>query len=155
MREPCPRSLVTWALVLGFGLGACDDARSPAATGEESPLRLEIVDGDAQAGPQGRLLMDCLLVRVVDAGGRPVEGVPVEWSVVSGGGKIGGKRHASDPAGLACGQFTLGPEPGENVARATVEGGASVTFTATGFPPGTGEPGLTRSAVPARGSRTR
>jgi hypothetical protein len=58
----------------------------------------------------------------------------VEWEVVAGGGSVSGKRHETDAEGLAAGNFTLGPDPGKHVARATVHDSLGIEFTAFAFP---------------------
>jgi hypothetical protein len=37
--------------------------------------------------------------------------------------------------GLAAGNFTMGPEPGENIARAVVQNSLEIEFTAFALPP--------------------
>lgn len=115
-------------------LAACA-ADPPAGLGDEAadatgaPV-LARVSGDSQAGEAGRLLAEFLVFRVTDPAGRPLAGLRVEWEVVTGGGQVSGKRHETDVMGLAAGNFTLGPEPGKNVARATLADGHAIEFTA-------------------------
>jgi hypothetical protein len=120
---------------------ACDEGPTggPADTAA-TVLSLSIVSGDSQIGETGRLLEDFLVFRVTDAAGRPVTGIRVEWEVVAGGGRVSGKRHDTDVEGLAAGNFTLGPEPGENVARAVVRDSFAIEFTALARPPSPDEP---------------
>ncbi|HYO45858.1 MAG TPA: hypothetical protein VEY33_04135 [Gemmatimonadota bacterium] len=115
---------------------ACDEGPTgdPADTAA-TVLWLSIVSGDSQIGDTGRLLEDFLVFRVTDAAGRPVAGIRVEWEVVAGGGQVSGKRHETDIEGLAAGNFTLGPEPGEHVARALVRDSLAIRFTAFARPP--------------------
>ena len=54
---------------------------------------------------------------------------------VAGGGAVSGKRHDTDLAGLAAGNFTLGSGPGEHVARARVQDSLAVEFTAFAVEP--------------------
>lgn len=119
----------------------CDEGSSGAPTDFAVPaLSLTSVSGDSQVGEPGRLLERFLVFRVTDAAGRPVPRLPVEWEVVTGGGRVSGKRHDTDLEGLAAGNFTLGLEPGEHVARATVRDSLSITFTAFALPILPGEP---------------
>jgi hypothetical protein len=68
---------------------------------------------------------------------------------MAGGGKVSGRRHETDAAGLAAGNFTLGPDPGEHVARAFVHASLAIEFTAFAIPASPGElPAENRS--PAR-----
>ena len=72
-----------------------------------------------------------LSVKVVNSNNIPLRGVPVTWSVVSGGGSISAQGPTSI-AGIATAKFTLGNTAGVNSAQASVTGVAAVTFTATG-----------------------
>lgn len=75
-------------------------------------------------------------VLVTDAYDNPVQGVPVTFSVASGGGSITGASATSDASGVATvGSWTLGVTAGANTLRATSAGlaGSPVTFTATGL----------------------
>jgi hypothetical protein len=140
------RSIATVAAAL-LGVAACQEGTPTETSGESSTrLALAAVSGDSQTGEVGRLLEEFLVFRVVDPGGRPMAGLRVEWEVVAGGGSVSGKRHETDAAGLAAGNFTLGPEPGENVARAIVRDSLAIAFIAFAIPasPG-GSPTESRS----------
>jgi hypothetical protein len=113
------------------GTAACQEGTPTGASGESSPrLALATVSGDSQTGEVGRLLEEFLVFRVVDPEGRPMAGLRVEWEVAEGGGSVSGKRHETDATGLAAGNFTLGPDPGEHVARAVVHDSLGIEFTA-------------------------
>jgi hypothetical protein len=128
------RSIATMAATL-VGLAACGNESPTDLSGDSSVgLNLTTVSGDSQAGVVGRLLEEFLVFRVTDSAGQPVVGLRVEWEVVAGGGSVSGKRHETDAEGLAAGNFTLGPEPGRHVARATVHDTLGIEFTATAFP---------------------
>jgi hypothetical protein len=122
------------------GLAACGDG-VPTDAPEDSlvAVTLATVRGDSQTGEVGRLLEEFLVFRVTDPDGQPVDGLRVEWEVMAGGGKVSGKRHETDTAGLAAGNFTLGPEPGEHVARAVVHDSLAIEFTAFANPVSPGE----------------
>ncbi len=129
------------AVLVLLGLAACRDGGPAGGPAEPLPsLGVTVVSGDSQVGPPERLLADFLVLRVTDQEGRPVAGLPVAWMVVSGEGKVSGKRHDTDLEGLAAGNFTLGPRPGEHVARARVADSVVVDFTAFAVPPGPNEP---------------
>ena len=129
------------AVLILLGLAACRDGTPAGGPTEPLPsLAVEVVSGDSQIGPPERLLADFLVLRVTDREGRPVADLPVAWVVVSGGGKVSGKRHDTDVDGLAAGNFTLGPHPGEHVARAHVADSLAVEFTAFAVTPGPDEP---------------
>ena len=60
-----------------------------------------------------------VLFRVTDRFGAPIANALTQWTVVSGGGRVslGGER--TDPWGVGFANLVLGPEPGENIFRAT------------------------------------
>lgn len=125
----------TIAIVAAFLGLACEEG-PPTDTTPDSPgsIALATVSGDSQVGEPGRLLQEFLVFRVTDRTGAPITGMRVEWEIVSGGGKVSGKRHETDAAGLAAGNFTLGPEPGDQVARGVVRDSLSIAFTAFALP---------------------
>lgn len=71
------------------------------------PARVEPVEGNGQRGVVGEPLPAPLIVRVADASGAGVPGVPIEFVVVSGGGTVTGEAE-TDAAGRARGEWTLG-----------------------------------------------
>ena len=134
-RATALRSTIAVLAAIPCPFAACDDGSTGAPTDAAVPaLSLTSVSGDSQVGEPGRLLERFLVFRVTDAAGRPVPRLPVEWEVVAGGGRVSGKRHDTDLEGLAAGNFTLGPDPGEHVARATVRDSLSIVFTAFAQP---------------------
>ena len=142
------RTIATLAASL-VGVAACEDGPPTDTTADPSAsIALVTVSGDSQVGATGRLLEEFLVFRVTDGAGAPVTGLRVEWEIVSGGGKVSGKRHETDAAGLAAGNFTLGPEPGEHTARAIVRDSLAIAFTAFALPPSPEEPATARSARP-------
>jgi hypothetical protein len=90
--------------------------------------------GDNQTAVQGTNVATQPTVRVTDAGGNPVPGAAVTFTVINGGGSITGANQVTDALGLASvGSWTLGIGA-PNTLRATVTGtgiaGNPVTFTA-------------------------
>lgn len=129
-------------------MAACGDGSPTDPTPDASAsIALVTVSGDSQVGQAGRLLEEFLVFRVTDGRGAPVTGLRVEWEVVSGGGKVSGKRHETDAAGLAAGNFTLGPGLGEHVARAVVHDSLVIEFTAFATPPSPEGPAASISAL--------
>lgn len=142
------RIIATLAASL-VGVAACGDGPpTDAAADLPTSLALVAVSGDSQVGEPGRLLQQFLVFRVTDGAGVPVTGMRVEWDIVSGGGKVSGKRHETDAVGLAAGNFTLGPELGKHVARAVVRDSLAVEFTAFAVPVSPEEPAAAGSALP-------
>ena len=84
-----------------------------------------------------------LLTQVFDDRGNPVEGVPVTYRAVSGGGSFAGAETVTEVTngqGIASATFTLGPQPGigVNLVEAGFEGlpELPVVFAITGVMPG-------------------
>jgi hypothetical protein len=97
-------------------------------------LRLQVASGNGQQGTAGTRLANPITVKVLDGNGGAVGGIPVDFSVTGGGGSLSTSRAVSNAAGLAAAEWTLGPSPGPNGARAAISGltAQAVTFTATG-----------------------
>jgi len=83
-------------------------------------LSLRYLSGDGQSGRAAALLPAPLVVGVEDAGGRPVAGVEVSFTVTAGGGfadDVGTTPTAAtfntttDPSGIARADWLLGPDP--------------------------------------------
>jgi Tol biopolymer transport system component len=76
-----------------------------------------------------------LRVRVTDAVGNGVAGMPVTFTVTAGGGTIASAPAATDTAGVAASEvWTLGPDSGEQHVQAS-SGSASTSFTAFAIQP--------------------
>lgn len=129
---------VVGTVMVGLG-AACRDDQGPG----ESPLVIEkpaTKSGDEQTGPVGVALGNPLRV-FITRDGEPVEGVDVSWTAGQGG-SIGDPTE-SDELGIATSVWTLGPQIGDHVANAAVEGAdnSPLTYTATatqGTGPGPG-----------------
>lgn len=131
--------------MVGLALWGCAGGEDAAPTGPAGPdLGIAIVSGDGQNGLVGTSLSGFLVVRVRVAGVEPAEGVPVEWSVVQGGGALSLKGPRTDREGLAAAVLFLGERPGVQVIRAALESGAEVLFTAHALSP---EPPLDRARL--------
>jgi alpha-tubulin suppressor-like RCC1 family protein len=135
------RKHTTATLVATLGLVAfIVGCRGEASTGSsnipssEFAAGLRLQTGDVQSGPLAEALPQALTVRVVDAGGEPVQGASVTWSVLSGGGTVNPPTGVSNAQGLVSTTWTLGPALGANSVRAYLTRGYkldSATFTAT------------------------
>lgn len=86
-------------------LAACGGG-SGASSQPASALR--VVAGGAQAGVVGQVLANPILVRVVDAQDRPVQGQLVNFRVTSGGGSVFAGSSISNAQGLVQERWTLG-----------------------------------------------
>lgn len=93
---------------------------------------IEMLEGSQQTGTVGLPLPAGLVVGVTDDTGEPVEGVSVSWSAQDGG-TLSAATATTNAAGRASVQWTLGSEPGQQTATASVSGlqGSPVTFVAT------------------------
>jgi len=116
----------TFAALFAGLLLACE------ATKPLVPYNVAATSGDAQTDTVARVLPVPLVVTVLGEGGNPASGVPVMWTVQSGGGSVGATT-VTDAAGQASATWTLGPIAGAQTVRAGA-GGGSVTFTATALP---------------------
>jgi adhesin/invasin len=136
------RTAVAWRLGDSLGLAqatATVDAGTlifTALVEHGTPERVEIVAGNGLTGPVGGALADSLAVRVSSASGN-IAGVPVDWTVLAGGGAIEPARGVTDAHGIARARWTLGPAVGAvHSVRAAVAGLPPLPFTATGVTAG-------------------
>ena len=104
-----------------------------------SPDSVFAVSGNNQNGNLGEYLSQPIKVKVVDSWGNPEKGVPVYFSVISGGGSVDNLKVNTDASGFAFTNWKLGTIGGvEQKVEATVKNGSGaqiasspVTFTAT------------------------
>ena len=100
-----------------------------------SPTTIAANSVTTQSATAGTSVATPPSVKVTDAGGNPVTGVSVAFSVFSGGGSMAPLTVATNASGIATvTSWTLGNVAGANSVRATVSGlaGSPVTFSATG-----------------------
>ena len=109
---------------------------------------LQRTGGHGQTGTVGKPLPEPVVVRVLDNTGTPMEGVPVSWTVTSGGSFVAG--NGSSPAhsagsttssvtltnadGTSQTTWTLGTNSGEQSLEASVEGVSPVVIAAKANP---------------------
>lgn len=97
-----------------------------------TPVLIEKTAGDNQTGPVNRAVAVAPQVKVSDAAGVGVAGVPVTFAVASGGGAVVIGDVVTGTNGTATvGAWILGTTPGTNTLTASVTGLTPVTFTAT------------------------
>ena len=99
----------------------------------QEPASLEAVSGDGQAARPGAVLPEPVVVRAVDAGGAPVEGVTVAFAAGEGHGTADPAEVATDTAGLARTVWTLGDAAGMQTLAASVADGPSAEIAARGL----------------------
>ena len=80
---------------------------------------LSKVSGDAQSSAVGDTLTTPFVVTVMDASGKPMQGVPVTFVITIGGGRLRPTTIETDARGSAQTILTLGQRPGRNTVRAT------------------------------------
>jgi len=114
------------AIVSGVGQA---EFTAIAAAGTASEIR--IISGNNQSGQAGTPLGSGLVVRLLDDSENPVGGVPVTWSVVSGGGSVSPSSVVTGADGQATTAWTLGPGTGQQAVDASAPGAGSVRFVAT------------------------
>jgi adhesin/invasin len=87
------------------------------------------VSGDNQSAAPNGILPSPLAVRVLDPTGKPVVGVPVFFSVTSGGGIISITNTSTDANGTARTTWRVGPTAGDNTVTviAKDDKGAQIT----------------------------
>ena len=96
-------------------------------------------------------LDNLLIAEVRDNRHRPLAGVPVTFTVISGGGTLSATSATTDANGRAESRLTLGPDTGTNRVSASVEGiSESVTFSDVPELPVTIPDSNLRAAIEAR-----
>lgn len=127
---------IALALALGpaLGLAGCEDLLQEPDSGIAlAPVRLEVDAGDGQTGAPGRALPAPLRVRILDAEGRPISRMWVEWTADAGSGRATPRNTFTDADGIAETTWTLGPGAGKQELRANI-GQAGLVFRATAAP---------------------
>jgi alpha-tubulin suppressor-like RCC1 family protein len=113
-------------MALAFAATACNP--ESATTGpsglssKDFAANLRLVSGDQQLGPLAAALALPIVVRVVDAGGQPVQGATVSFSVRAGGGSVNPAANISGADGLVSATWTMGTTLGENKVAALLSG---------------------------------
>ncbi|HEX6368769.1 MAG TPA: Ig-like domain-containing protein [Longimicrobium sp.] len=140
--DPLGRAGIRWTLPEASGehtVTASAAGQQVVFTARLGP-RLRVVFGGGFIGLPGTRTFPGPTVRVEQANGQPVSGVPVTFTVTAGGGGVapdltrpytGSTTVASDGLGHASASFRLGPSPGLNTLTMTAPGYASATLTDT------------------------
>jgi hypothetical protein len=114
-------------LLIAAGSLTCS---SDLAAPKPQPSALVRVAGDGQLGRVNQMLPVSLIVQVKDAGGQPLEGIAVDWTV-TGGGRASKASALSGADGRAAVQWVLGGTVGQQTTTASAAGLPPVLFTAT------------------------
>ena len=106
-------------------------ARFSASSMDLPPSSIRIEDGDEQVGIIGSPLPNSLVVVVLDERDDPVQGITVQFEVISGDATVMASSDTTDSLGKARAQVILGMDPGNIGLQATVSSiGAVVNFVA-------------------------
>jgi hypothetical protein len=126
--------------VAGANLVTATAAGLPAATftatavaGPAATMTKTAGDGQTYIARNGLLVRP--EVRVADAHGNPVQGVPVTFAVTGGGGNISSTPVNTGADGRAAGGFWVVGPPGPQTLAASAPGVPQVTFAATALDP--------------------
>ncbi len=101
-----------------------------ATTAVTDGAQLVIRSGAGQSGTVGQLLGAPFVVAVQDRAGQGIPGVPITFTVRTGGGQLSTVTLLTDAQGQASSHLTLGTQAGGNAVEARAAGLASVFFTA-------------------------
>lgn len=122
------------ALLACAALAGCSDGNSPSEPPIDKPAErapaVEVVSRNPHPGLPALLLPDTVVVRVLNARGQGVAGVPVQFAVSGGGGSITPAAAQSDADGYARALWVLGPAAGPQTASAAAPGYASAGLRA-------------------------
>jgi hypothetical protein len=111
-------------------LAGCKKATEP-----ETAATLTVAQGNQQAAPAGRELPVPLMLRVRSSSGAPMKGVPVSFTVTSGGGAVEPATVMSDQNGEARAKWTLGGAAALQTVVGAVNGVDPVTIQANAILP--------------------
>jgi plastocyanin len=120
-------------------VAACGDSgpSDPDPNPDTTPATLSVESGNNQSADVGMTLGAPFVVRVENAGGDPLGGETIDWTVQSGGGSLGSSSSTTDALGMAQTTYTVGSTAGSNQIRAAVRDATNLTatFTATATDP--------------------
>ena len=103
---------------------------------EPRPTTLVKISGDRQSGLPGETLPDPFIVEVRDQYNISMEGVPVSFIIVTGGGSLSTRTTTTDANGRAESTLTLGNTSGTLTIEAYAEDiSQGVVFTVDGYTP--------------------
>jgi hypothetical protein len=125
---------VGYTLVASSGNVASAKSAAFSASASFAPAQLTIVAGDNQRAAAGSPVSVAPSVKVTDAGGNPVAGVPVTFSASDAGVTLPSSAVVTDGSGLATlGSWTLGPHSGPQTLTASSPGLTAVVLHAGSF----------------------
>lgn len=118
------RWLALVSLVSLAGCGTTTDANSN--------VTIAATAGSLQTGTVGQALPVALTIKATDALGAALQGIIIDWSVISGGGSVSPASSVTGTNGLATTTLTLGSAAGAISVKGTLRGTSkNVVFTET------------------------
>ena len=123
--------LVCWAAFVALVSCKKGEATDPTPV----PTSLVIVQGANQTVQAGKDLPNPVVLRVTDASGAPMPGIPVSFIVAAGGGSVNPGTVTSDKSGEAKTKWTLGPTETAQRIDAAAPGLDPVSIKATALIP--------------------
>lgn len=117
--------------------GSTTSLQTADITGTAFIPTLTIVSGNNQSALVSTTLPQDFVVAIAApaSAAKTLEGVAIRWQVASGGGTLASTTTTTGADGRSSNRLTLGPNPGTNTVTASLNGGASVSFTATATVP--------------------
>jgi len=114
---------------------------------------LAAAGGTAQAAPPGQPLAAPLVLKATSSTGAPLAGVPVSWSVSSGGGVVTPMAGVTGADGTVAAHWTLGAGTGTQTVTAAGPATTPVSFTAAAMlmvlgPTGSGQTATVGTTLP-------
>ena len=130
-REGVAMRRMLYLLLCAATLGACNSDDDYDAS---VPTNMAVEKGDGQIGDVGSAAPESLSVLVTNLKGDPVEGVTVEWAVLTGGGAVSSPTSVTSATGVAQTLFILGSFVGEQKVQALSGSlsGSPITFRVSG-----------------------
>jgi hypothetical protein len=115
---------------------ACGDSTSPQFG---QPMKMVALADIGEMAVSGQPVSVNPSVLVTDAENRPVPGLAVTFSIVSGGGSLTGATQTTNASGIATlGAWTIGPSFGIKTLRASAGSLPAIAFTIRGIAPDDG-----------------
>ncbi|HEX4561114.1 MAG TPA: hypothetical protein VH113_04710, partial [Gemmatimonadales bacterium] len=96
-----------------------------------TPTLLALQGGNGQTGTVGAALPGSLQIKVTAGDGLGVKGIPVQFSILGGGGSLSAPQAITDTLGIASVTATLGTVAGGATYQASSAGLTTVTFAET------------------------
>lgn len=107
-----------------------------SVTSTAPPETLSVFAGGGQSGPPGTAGSQPIVVVLRDAGGAPIVGRGITWSVASGGATVVSSTATTDASGQANTTFNYGAAAGASILSAQESGGMIAQATVTALAAG-------------------